>query len=130
MATIVGVGVGVFVLTILMMISILACYLGGGSRYSNQISFGTTTLFLLVAVILLVSPRGESNKSVIETEIEGYDDTVTHRALMLASMLMAMFVAGGGIVFSHLSSPVFSKPVDHQIDVLSLEKKGGSADIR
>ncbi len=55
---------------------------------------------------------------------------MTHRALMLASMLMAMFVAGGGIVFSHLSSPVFSKPVDHQIDVLSLEKKGGSADIR
>jgi|TARA_B100001142_G_C14172219_1_gene592695 hypothetical protein len=38
--------------------------------FFSQISFGTTTLFLLVAVILLVSPRGESNKSVIETEIE------------------------------------------------------------
>ena len=67
--------------------SIAACYLGGGSRYSNQISAGATFAFLAVTIILLVSPRGESYKSDIEEEISGYDQTVTQRALMMVSMV-------------------------------------------
>jgi len=69
--------------------SFAACYMGGGSRYSNQISAGATFAFVVVTVILLVTPRGGSTKTGIEEEISGYDQTVTQRALMMVSMVLA-----------------------------------------
>ena len=113
MATIIGVGVGVFVLLMLLIASIAACYLGGGSRYSNQISAVATLAFLLVTAILLVSPRGEATKTDIEAEISGYDATVTQRALMTVSMVLAVLTAAGGTFAFHLVPPVHAKPVDH-----------------
>jgi len=123
MATIIGVGVGVFVLLVLLILSIAACYLGGGSRYSNQISAGATGGFVVITILLLVAPRGESAKGTIEAEIAGYDSTITHRALMTVSMVLAVIVAGGGMVAFHLAPTVYAKPVDFQADIASLEKQ-------
>ena len=97
--------------------------MGAGSRYSNQISAGATFAFLAVTIILLVSPRGESYKSDIEEEISGYDQTVTQRALMMVSMVLAVLTAAGGMVAFHLIPPIHAKPIDYQADIVAFEKR-------
>lgn len=118
MSTVLGVGIGVFVLLVLLAASVTTCFLGSGSRYSSQISIGTTAVFFLVAIVLLVSPRGETSKGDVESEISGYDETVTHRALMLSSLLMASLAAGIGFLTTHMLAPAHAKPLDYKADVL------------
>ena len=55
---------------------------------NSKVSVGTSTLFIIILAFMLASPRGSATKTAIEAEIAGYDDTVTNRALMMASMVL------------------------------------------
>ena len=63
-------------------------------------------MFLLVLIFMLASPRGTATRTAVEAEISGYDDTVTNRALMLASMVLGAVTAGGSVAAFHLDPPV------------------------
>ena len=54
---------------------------------NSKVSVGTSTLFIILA-FMLASPRF-ATKTAIEAEIAGYDDTVTNRALMMATWCLA-----------------------------------------
>jgi hypothetical protein len=76
---------------------VTTCFLGSGSRYSrhgfgfsyfyiftkllyfcSRISIGTTAVFFLVAIVLLVSPRGETSKGDVESEISVRETSLWH----------------------------------------------------
>ena len=42
----------------------------------RRISVGTTVSYIVLLVILLITPRGDTTLTDVEAEIGGYDDTV------------------------------------------------------
>ena len=96
---------------------------------NSKVSVGTSTLFIIILAFMLASPRGSATKTAIEAEIAGYDDTVTNRALMMASMVFGIVMAGGSVAAFHLYPPVYVKPLDYASDVLAheMQHKGSLA---
>jgi hypothetical protein len=78
-------------------------------------------MFLLVLIFMLASPRGTATRTAVEAEISGYDDTVTNRALMLASMVLGAVTAGGSVAAFHLYPPMYAKPLDYAADIIGHE---------
>ena len=59
-----------------------------------------------------------SGDCLTDVTVQGYDETVTHRALMLSSLLMASLAAGIGFLTTHMLAPAHAKPLDYKADVL------------
>ena len=55
---------------------------------------------------------------------KGYDESVTHRALLMSSMALATVAAGGCIGTFHHFAPRYAKSIDHQADVLNFKVAG------
>jgi len=124
MSIIMGVGSGIFALFILLFVAVAVCYLGSGSRYASQITFCAASVFLLVLILLLASPRGSTAKTSVEWEISGYDETVTHQALLMSSFALATVAAGGFMgTFYHLA-PRYAKAIDRQTDTINFKLAG------
>lgn len=94
------------------------CYLSQGGRYSSRATAVVSALFVLVVILLFSSPRGDTQRSDIEAEIEGYDGRVTQRALMMSSMALAIVSALSALGAFHILSPVYAKTIDGQSVVL------------
>jgi len=118
----------------------LPCFMN--SRATAVVS----ALFVLVVILLFSSPRGDTQRSDIEAEIEvfwidftnsfypffdvftatelkifwsqGYDGRVTQRALMMSSMALAIVSALSALGAFHILSPVYAKTIDGQSVVL------------
>jgi hypothetical protein len=55
----------------------------------------TTVSYIVLLIILLIAPRGETTLTDVEAEIGTYDDTVTYRSLIVASMVLGAVTGGG-----------------------------------
>ena len=77
--------------------------------------------YIVLLIILLIAPRGETALTDVEAEIGTYDDTVTYRSLIVTSMVLGAVTAGGSVAASHLFPPVYAKPIDYATDVQSHE---------
>jgi len=105
-------------------VAVAVCYLGSGSRYASQITVCAASIFLLVLILLLASPRGSTAKTSVEWEISGYDETVTHQALLMSSFALATVAAGGFMgTFYHLA-PRYAKAIDRQTDTINFKLAG------
>ena len=72
-------------------------------------------------VVLLITPRGETELTDVEAEIGGYDDTVTYRSLIVTCMVLGALTSFGSVAAFHLFPPVYAKPIDHATDVIAHE---------
>lgn len=81
----------------------------------------TTVSYIVLLVILLIAPRGETTLTDVEAEIGTYDDTVTYRSLIVTSMVLGAVTAGGSFAAFHLFPPVYAKPIDYATDVQAHE---------
>jgi hypothetical protein len=81
----------------------------------------TTLSYIVLLIILLIAPRGETTLTDVEAEIGTYDDTVTYRSLIVASMVLGAVTAGGSVAAFHLFPPVYAKPIDYATDVQAHE---------
>jgi len=65
-----GVGSGVLALALLLIGAFALCYLGQGGRHSSRVTAIVSIIFVMIAILLLSSPRGDTRRTDIEAEIE------------------------------------------------------------
>ncbi|CAM9768184.1 unnamed protein product [Lampetra fluviatilis] len=101
-----GIGVGLFVLVFLWVLSLLLCVLM--SRASRPLRFVSVGVFLLVVIITLVLvffPKQTPSVPVIT------DDFFIGRYVLLTFSLLALLVAIALAIVFHVLEPVYGQPL-------------------
>lgn len=121
MSLIMGVGSGVLALALLLIGAFALCYLGQGGRHSSRVTVIVSIIFVMIAILLLSSPRGDTRRTDIEAEIEGYDNRVTQRALMMSSMTLAIVSAISALGAFHILPPAYAKTIDEHSGIVKIK---------
>ncbi|CAM9859167.1 unnamed protein product [Lampetra planeri] len=105
-----GIGVGLFVLVFLWVLSLLLCVLM--SRASRPLRFVSVGVFLLVVIITLVLvffPKQTPSVPVVKELIT--DDFFIGRYVLLTFSLLALLVAIALAIVFHVLEPVYGQPL-------------------
>ncbi|XP_078464330.1 transmembrane protein 218 [Lampetra fluviatilis] len=106
-----GIGVGLFVLVFLWVLSLLLCVLM--SRASRPLRFVSVGVFLLVVIITLVLvffPKQTPSVPVVK-ELVITDDFFIGRYVLLTFSLLALLVAIALAIVFHVLEPVYGQPL-------------------
>ncbi|VDH97914.1 transmembrane protein 218-like [Mytilus galloprovincialis] len=111
MATVLGVGPGLFTLALIWSICLLLCLLL--SRAEGAIAYagiGSVLFAGLITVILVVLPR-EPKVPTIEESVTIFDYGIIYRYLMIAGCALFIIIGLVAYLSDHMMMPIYAKPI-------------------
>ncbi|XP_041373164.1 transmembrane protein 218-like [Gigantopelta aegis] len=111
MARVFGVGVGIFVLGFLWVLSLFICIVLSRAE-SGLAKLGPVAILgaILLTVILVFIPR-EPEFPTVEEIITKYDYTIIYRSSLLATLAIFLVVGLLTFVLRVVNAPVYAKPI-------------------
>ncbi|KAJ8315944.1 hypothetical protein KUTeg_005958 [Tegillarca granosa] len=111
MALVLGVGIGIFVLTFFWALAVVSCIAfsraQGGLSYAG---FGIVALVSLLTVVLLVLPREPETPS-LEEVIKVYDYSIIYRYLLISGCALFLLIGLIAYLVIHIMEPIYAKPI-------------------
>ncbi|XP_077985732.1 transmembrane protein 218-like isoform X1 [Glandiceps talaboti] len=111
MATVLGVGVGIFILAFIWTLTFALCLFFSRSQGGlKNAGIGIFFLSLIITLILIFFPREDPSAPVVE-DYTIYDNTIIGRTVLVSFMGLFVLVGVVFVFLFHWMDPMLAKPI-------------------
>jgi len=109
MALIAGIGVGLFVLLLFAGLLLLTCVLASAHKFGPAIIGGATLIYVIVAIVLILSPR--VSDFTTESETLKTDARLLNTSILMTILGLTVVCAVVGMCTNQLTRSIQAKPL-------------------